>query len=71
MTSLEVYASVILHSGCAIPPKGETESRLHKWEECRDTKFFLRIARKHQHKLQSKGLEIAWIPTPKMENSST
>lgn len=59
---LEVYASVVLHSGCAVPPINETESRKHKWNECRAQDFFMRIARKHQHKLKSNGLVIGtWI----------
>ena len=55
---LETYASVILHSGCAIPPRGEAESRLHKWEECTQQEFYKRLARKHQHKLISNNLAI-------------
>lgn len=59
---LEKYAQIILHSGCAIPPKGEQESRKHRWDECRAQKFYLKIARKHQRKLQSNGLTIGeWI----------
>lgn len=62
MSPIEKYAQVVLHSGCSIPPKGEQESRKHKWDECRAQKFYLRIARKHQHKLQSNGLTIGyWI----------
>ena len=62
MSPLETYAQVILHSGCAIPPINETKSRHHRWDECRDQKFFLRVARKHQHKLKSNGIVIgAWI----------
>lgn len=58
----EKYAQIVLHPGCAIPPIGETKSRLHKWSECRSKKFFLRIARKHQHKLKSNGLAYGiWI----------
>lgn len=60
------YAQVILHPGCAIPPIGETKSRLHKWSECRSRNFFLRIARKHQHKLKSNGLAYGiWIKEEK------
>lgn len=55
---LLIYAQVILHSGCAIPPINETESRLHRWDECRSQRFFLSVARKHQHKLKSNGLSI-------------
>ena len=55
---LETYAQVILHKGCAIPPIGETESRLHRWDECRDKSFFLRVARKHAHWLKSNGIYI-------------
>lgn len=62
MSPLERYAQIILHSGCAIPPKGEKLPRKHKWDECRVQKLFLRIARKHQHKLQSNGLTIGyWV----------
>lgn len=62
MTPLEKYAQVVLHSGCAIPPINETESRKHKFEECRLQKLHLRRARKHQHKLQSNGLAIGyWV----------
>lgn len=62
MNPLEKYAQVILHAGCAIPPIGEIESRLHRWDECRSQQFFLRMARKHQHKLNSNGLAIGtWV----------
>lgn len=62
MKPLEIYCQQILHSGCAIPPKGEKESRFHKWSECREQKWYMRIARKHQHKLQSNGVVIGqWI----------
>jgi len=61
-TPIEIYTQVILHSGCAIPPKNEYISRLHRWDECREQKFFLRIAKKHQHKLKSNGIVIGqWI----------
>jgi hypothetical protein len=60
--SLEKYAQMILHPGCAIPPIGEQESREHKWSECRSQYFFMRIARKHQHKLKSNGMAIGiWV----------
>jgi hypothetical protein len=59
---LEIYAQVILHSGCATPPKGEDEPRKHRWDECAIQKFFLKVAAKHQHKLKSNGLAIGfWI----------
>lgn len=59
---LEIYASVILHQGCAIPPINETESRLHKWGECRSQRFYLGIARKTQHKLKNNHIVIGeWI----------
>jgi hypothetical protein len=59
---LEIYAQVILHQGCAIPPKNETESRLHKWYECRSQRWFMRVARKHQYKLKSNKIVIGdWI----------
>jgi hypothetical protein len=59
---LEKYSQVILHSGCALPPINETEPRKHRWDECREQRFYMRIARKHQHKLQSNGLAIGeWI----------
>lgn len=62
MKPLEKYAQVLLHTGCAIPPIGETESRLHKWHECRAKRFYLKIAAKQQHKLKSNGLAIGyWI----------
>lgn len=62
MTPIEKYAEVILHKGCAIPPINETESRLHKWNECRSKNFYLRIARKHQHALKSNGMAIGtWV----------
>lgn len=62
MSPLTKYAQVILHSGCTIPPIGETKSRLHRWDECRDKNFYLRIAKRHQHKLKSNGLAIGvWI----------
>lgn len=62
MKPLEIYAQVILHPGCGIPPKGEEQSRPHKWDECRSQEFFMRIARKHQHKLKSNGLVIGeWV----------
>lgn len=56
---LERYAQVILHKGCAIPPKNEPRSRLHRWDECRSQRFFMSIARKHQHHLKSNGVNIA------------
>ena len=62
VNAIEIYASVILHSGCAIPPINETESRLHTWAECREQRFFRRVARKHQHKLQSNGIAIGPVP---------
>lgn len=55
---VDAYARVILHSGCAIPPKGEFKPRLHSWNECVSQAFFLRIARKHIHKLKSNGLYL-------------
>ncbi len=62
MKPLEVYAQQVLHSGCAIPPKGERNSRKHKWSECRSQQWYMKIARKHQHKLQSNGIVIGqWI----------
>lgn len=60
--ALEKYAQVILHSGCATPPKGETEARKHRWDECRIQRFYMRIARKHQHTLNSNGMAIGiWV----------
>ena len=62
MKPLEKYSQIILHSGCAIPPINETESRLHKWDECRAQKFYLKIAAKQQHKLKSNGVAIGyWV----------
>lgn len=62
MKPIEAYASIILHSGCAVPPIGETISRRHKWSECRSKDFYRKIARKTQHKLKSNGLVIGkWI----------
>lgn len=62
MLPLEIYCQVILHSGCAIPPKGEKEGRKHRWDECQAQYFYKRIARKHQHKLKSNGVVIGqWI----------
>lgn len=58
MSPLEKYAKLILHSGCTTPPIGETETRVHEWEECRAQKFYLKIAVKQQKKLKSEGLAI-------------
>lgn len=62
MTPVEAYASIILHPGCT------HLSRSHNWEICPAQKFFLRIARKHQHKLNSAGLAIGvWVNKRKIE----
>lgn len=66
MTNLEKYAQVILHPGCAIVPlEGPGSgfgSKSHPWSNCPAQKFYMRIARKHQHKLKSNGLAIGqWI----------
>ena len=48
---LITYAQIILHSGCAL-------AEPHKWEDCKDKEFYLRIARKHAHKLASNSIYI-------------
>ena len=49
---LEIYASVILHSGCALVQEK------HTWSKCPAQHVYYRIARKHQHKLKSNGMVI-------------
>lgn len=60
--SLETYAKVILHSGCALK-EGDTK---HSWDDCPMKELHLRAARKHQHKLKSNGMCIGiWIDETK------
>lgn len=62
--ALEIYAKVILHSGCALK---ENDTK-HTWEDCPSKDLHLRAARKHQHQLQSSGLAIGiWIDERKFD----
>jgi len=59
---LEIYASVILHSGCALT------SNNHKWIECPNKEFYRKLARKHQIKLNSNGVAVGkWIKAKEAE----
>jgi hypothetical protein len=56
-----VYAKVILHNGCGLVT-GSKGAIKHSFEECPATKIYLRMARKHQRKLNSNGLVIGkWV----------
>lgn len=62
MKPLEIYAEVILHSGCALPPKGEEKWRKHRLAECRLRNMIIRTAKTHQADLNDAGVAIGfWI----------